>query len=797
MTKKVLTVVYLVLGLAVLVSAVGGAWLATSLPWRWPLGENRRAAPGVEKDIKVRRDDNGVAYITAETEADAYFALGYVHAQDRFWQMETMRRFGAGRLSEVMGEATLASDKWMRTLGLYRLAERQAKDLPTAVYAALEAYAKGVNHWLASDVGLLAPEFAIFNFQPETWKPADSLIWGKIMAHRLGGNWRSEAMRAQLAKRIGPERTAELWPAYPADAPVTIAGLESGGAPANAFARLQDLAPWPMGAPKGASNVWTLAPANTDTGGALLANDPHLGFSAPVLWYLARISSPGLIVTGATVPGVPFHILGHNERIAWGLTTTQSDIADLFVEKAAPADPKQYLTPGGQEPFVTREEIIKVKGASPVKLTVRESRHGPVISDLRPGVRSVIDEAHVVALAATYLQPEDLTAAAFYELNRARNWVDFNRALAKFQGPQQNFGYADTDGNIGLATAGALPVRGRGEGYVPTAGWTGETDWTGMAPYAELPKVYVPTIGVIVNANNRVVPPDFRHFLGYDWAPPYRAQRIADLLTENLARSTLGDSRLQLDHRSLMAMDLLPLMLEVPAETAGAKKAVAMLGKWDGTMARRKTEPLIFMAWLVELNKALYADELGDLAGTFLGLRPLLVKSILTRRQHWCDDSATKDATESCADRLKLSLETALKALTARYGPEMERWRWGDAHRARFDNPVLGRLPVVGKLANLEIETDGGDATVNRGAMRVNDPATPFAHVHGPGFRAVYDLHDLKKSRFAIATGQSGNPLSFHYRDLMEDWRDGRTVRIYGTRGNAAENAFILAPAKK
>ncbi|MBT6095834.1 MAG: penicillin acylase family protein [Rhodospirillaceae bacterium] len=798
MIKRVVMIVVL---LAVLVMAGGGAWLATSLPLLWPVGDNRIETPDVQKPVKVRRDENGVPHIHAETDTDAYFALGYVHAQDRFWQMEMMRRFGAGRLAEVLGAAALPSDKWMRTLGLYRLAERQAKDLPAPVHAALEAYAKGVNRWLASDMGIRTLELALLRYQPDTWKPADSLLWGKIMALRLGGNWRGEALRAQIAKRIGPEKVAELWPAYPADAPVTIAAADT-----TLFAGLESLPAWPFGAPMGllvgspmgASNVWALAPANSDTGGALLANDPHLGFSAPILWYLAHIDSPGLKLTGATVPGVPFHILGHNKQVAWGITSTQSDIADLFVEKTVEGDGGAYLTPDGSEPFITRDEVIAVKGAAPVPLPIRETRHGPVISDLRPGIKAVIDDDHTVALAATYLQPDDISAAAFYELNRAENWIDFNRALAKFQGPQQNFAYADTAGNIGLVTAGTLPQRSRGEGYVPTAGWTGDTDWTGIVPFAELPKLYKPTNDIIINANNRIVAPDFRHFLGYDWAAPYRAQRIQELLDDNDSRTATGQQRIQRDVRSRMAADLLPLMLVVKTESAINKKAVALLGKWNGVMARSKPEPLIFMAWLLELNRALYADDLGELTSSFLGSRALLVKSILTHRQHWCDDVRTEDAEETCAEILVKSLNNAMKRLSKEFGKDMADWRWGAAHRARFSNPVLGRIPVVDRFVNLEIESDGGNATINRGAMRLNDPVAPFTHIHGAGFRAVYDLKDLKKSRFGLATGQSGNPLSRHYRDQLDNWRRGRMFRISASRGRSSDSAgFILEPAKK
>ena len=770
----------------VFLAAAGvGTWLATSLHWLWPIGENLVVAPGLENPVRVVRDDYGVPHLFAENELDAYFALGFVHAQDRFWQMESMRRFGAGRLAEVVGKPLLVSDKWMRTMGFYALAEAQTRELPSSVLKVLEAYAKGINHWMKIDFGMLTLETSLLGYQPEPWRPADSLVWGKIMASRLGGNWRGEALRAEIAKRIGPEKARELWPAYPADAPIPAAGLTG----------LYTLAPWPFNAPKGASNVWALGRSKTDTGGALLANDPHLGFSAPVLWYLARMKTPDLMIIGATVPGVPFHVLGHNGQIAWGITSTQSDITDLFVEKLSTDEIDSYMTTKGASAFITREEIIKVKDAKAVKLTVRATIHGPVISDLRPRLGSIIDESHVVALCATYLKPGDISAAALFELNRAKDWTDFNRALAKFQGPQQNFAYADTAGNVGFLTAGLVPIRGQGQGYVPNIGWSGEADWTGMVPFAELPKLYKPASDIIVNANNRIAPPGFRYFLGYDWAVPYRARRIRQLLGDETSQSVATVGHMQHDAHSLMADELLPLMLDVKVKERMATKTLHLLRRWNRIMERGKAEPLIFMAWLLELNRALYGDDLGDLTNAFLSTRPLLVKSILTRRQHWCDDISTKDKQETCADILFRSFDAAVKGLAKRHGDDQTTWRWGTEHKASFANQVLGQVPVLGALANLKIESDGGNATVNRGAMSLNNQAQPFAHIHGPGYRAVYDLNDLKRSRFTIATGQSGNPFSSHYRDQMEPWRNGRTFRITGSRRELSEGVgFVLAP---
>ncbi|MEK9754373.1 MAG: penicillin acylase family protein, partial [Rhodospirillaceae bacterium] len=575
--------------------------------------------------------------------------------------------------------------------------------------------------------------------------------------------------------------------------------IADGRAGAGAVASLAGLPAWPLenpGAPRGASNVWALAPQRTDTGGAFLVNDPHLRFQAPIMWYLTRIEGPALEVSGATVPGVPFHLLGHNATIAWGLTSTQSDVTDLFVEKLADDDPAKYMTPQGAKDFDVREETIRVKGGRSVKLTVRATRHGPVISDLCGRMQPIIGDGYVVSLAATYLQPGDMSTAAFHEINVAKDWVGFNRAASHLQAPQQNFAYADTLGAIGFLTAGLLPKRLGGHGYVPTNGWTGETDWDGFVPFADLPKAYKPSAGFVVNANNRVSAPDDRLFLGFDWAPPYRARRIRQMIDAEASQNSTGQARMLRDARSLMAADLLgPMLAAPPPDGALAKKAHAMLSKWDYEMSRKRPEPLIFMAWLAALNRALYEDELGELTDEFLAARPLLVKSILTRRTEWCDDVRTADNKETCAEILARSLQTAVDGLATRYGATPEAWQWGNAHRAVFRHPFFTHVPVLRYLADLEVVTDGGNSTVNRGAVRFADKSDPFAHVHGAGYRAIYDLKDLRRSRFIVATGQSGNPLSLNYRGLLSAWSDGRLLREDPPRRSADKReGYTLVP---
>ncbi len=511
MLRKLL---YGVLGVAALALVVGGAaagWVWTTLP----ATKGDFAVTGLDAPVEIVRDKHGVPHIYAKTARDGYFALGFVHAQDRFWQMEATRRLGAGRLAEVVGPRALESDKWMRTLGLYKLAERQFEESSDEVKSALNAYAAGVNaalaHGRAWPWSKPAIEFTVLGYTPEKWKPADSLVWGKVMATRLGGNWRDEVLRARLARKLAPQRVGQMWPLYPGDAPHTVEKLAAltRDLDLDRLDRLAAAVTDPPGTPRGASNAWVINRQHTTTRGAILANDPHLHFAAPIVWYLARIKAGELDIAGATVPGMPFTTLGHNDRIAWGITNTYSDVQDLFVEQID-ADGKQYRTPDGMKPFETATETIAVKGGDAIRLTVRRSRHGPVVSDVVGAIGKAAGKDAVMALAATFLEPNDTTVEAIYKLNRAQNWEAFLAALKDWRTPQSNFVYADTSGNIGFVAPGLVPVRKKGWGLVPSPGWDGETDWNGFLPFDELPKVYNPPSGRIVNANNRITPDGYR-----------------------------------------------------------------------------------------------------------------------------------------------------------------------------------------------------------------------------------------------------------------------------------------------
>ena len=787
MLRRAAAILALIIVLVIVVPLLAAGGLLLWLRHDQPRHGGEALLPALASPVEVVRDQHGIPHIFAATERDAYVALGYAHAQDRLWQMEMMRRAGAGRLAELFGlrfgDWALRTDRFMRTLGIYRQAEASYEVLPAEVRDALDAYAAGVNVYLDTRAELLPIEFQILNHSPEPWRPADSLVWAKLMALQLSANYRDELLRARLLQHLSPEQVQELLPNDAPGSPVTLAAELGGHDIQTLLTNLPDLGF------DTASNEWVLSGARTATGKPILANDPHLGLEAPILWYLARIVTPDFTIAGATAPGVPFHLLGHNGRVAWGFTTTHSDTQDLFIEKVDPQDPGRYLTPDGPRPFAARTETIRVAGRADELLTVRETRHGPVLTPL-DGME-VTPEGHVLSLAFPGLSAEDTTPTALYRLNHATDAEAVREALFLHVAPQQNVVYADVEGTVGFLAPALVPVRRKGDGRAPVPGWTGEYDWNGYVPFDGLPQATDPPSGQFVNANNAVVGPDYPYYFGAEWPDPARARRIVEML--GMGKHSVEDALAQqLDTLSPVTLDLLPLMLKVRVEIGLAARAVELLREWDGTMARERPEPLIFQWWLRELVRVLFADELGDTFPLYWDLRPRAVRQALTEGRHWCDDITTP-VRESCDDVLAASLAVALARLDARHGPDPASWRWGAEHKAILEHRILGRVPFLNRLFDLSIETDGGAFTVSRGTTRVRDATAPFAHVHGAGLRAVYDLADLSNSRFIIATGQSGNPLSPHWGDLVEMWRDGGTLRLAGDRGTlAAAGASVL-----
>ncbi len=772
-----------------LLAAVGGYWwLLQSLPKL----EGEIVVEGLDDPVTILRDQHGIPHIEANSLEEAIFAQGFAHAQDRLWQMEFQRRVGAGRLAEIVGAQALPTDRFMRLLGFYRLAEASLAHLSEDSLGWLNAYAAGVNAYLAQRSGPLPPEFLLLgHHEIEPWTPADSVVWIKLMALDLSRNWRNELLRARLTKRLTDEQIADLWPSYPEQAPVTLVGL----ARSLDLETLAEALP-PTPPPGMGSNAWVVSGDRSETGAPLLANDPHLGLRTPGTWYLVHLDTPQLELIGAGLPGVPGIVLGHNGAIAWGMTNTGPDSQDLFVERLDPADPEQYLTPSGTAPFLKRDEVIKIKGGDPVTLTVRTTRHGPVISDLVESASEVLEADQVLALAWTALAEDDTSIETLFDLTKALDWNGFLDAVRHHNVPQQNVFYADKRGRIGFVAPGRVPVRKQGDGLWPVPGWSGDYDWVDVVPFEALPKDNDPDDNAFLNGNNRIVPPEYPHLLTAIWEPPYRARRIKSLLDEQ-THSLESFAAMQLDQLSLLASDLLPIMLEIRAGSDAAEKALEDLRSWDQVMVADRAEPLIFAAWYRAFTRLAYADELGPLFGSYWNIRPQFVDLILTDKPIWCDDQSTEPI-EQCSDLLSRALDLALEDLEARYGADPADWRWGEAHRARMEHPILKGQPIIEDIFNIETPVGGDSVTVNVGHYVLWNDRHPFATVQAASYRGLYDLADLSRSRFVAATGQSGHPLSSHYRDLTALWAEGKTVRIAQPApeedGQSTKRRLILKP---
>jgi penicillin amidase len=767
-------------------------------------------APGLKAPVEIVRDRNAVPHIIAGSLEDAAFGLGYVHAQDRFWQMELMRRLGQGRLSEMVpprlvGSSLIDTDRTMRGLGIYRRAGESLNALSPAIRGIIEAYAAGVNAWLNRDDQQFGLELTLVKllsggrYRPEAWRPADSLVWAKLMALGLDGNWRAELLRLRLARKIGESGVRFLMgPPAGEDRDATLS-LVSEVLKDIDLDRLYEGTDNIATRKREASNEWVLSGAHSVSGKPLLANDPHLAFSFPGTWYLARLVGPGFDIRGATSPGSPAVVLGHNGTVGWGFTTTNLDSQDLFIERVDPTDPNRYITPDGARPFGVREETINVAWGDPVTLRVRETRHGPVIDDFVRRNDDLVPQGHVLALQATALDGNDTSAEGFGRLGLAQNWDDFLNAARKILSPMQNVVYADTAGNIGLIAPARVPIRRRGDGSMPVPGWTAEFDWAGFVPFDDLPKVYNPPSGIVVNANARLVSDDYRHFISRDWAEPYRQRRANQLLREVERHPVYGMIVMQADNLTQDADDMLPILLKVKPRNARAARVHDLMSGWNRFMLARRPEPLIYTAWLWELQRGILADELGqDLYATMATPDASLLMRIVRDRPSWCDDGGTL-AIETCEDQIALALERALDWITKRQGPDIDTWQWGLEHIAVHRHPLFDGVPLLRDLASVRFVSDGGAHTLNR-AQPSYRGSRPFDAVHGAGYRGVYDFSDLDNSRFATPLGQSGNMLSPWARNFVDRWQTLAYIEIAGTRaelGRAAIGTITLSPLTK
>jgi penicillin amidase len=775
---------------------------------------------GISAPVEIVRNNDNVPHIFGATDKDVYFALGFAHAQDRLWQMTMLRRTVQGRLSELYGPATIRVDELMRRLDLYGLALDAVAAQDPQTRAALEAYSAGVNAWIneinKGARGRGAPEFFLFSPEIPAWAPADSIAILKLMALQLTGSLQNEVLRARVSLLVSPERLADILPDDPGQGVAALpdyASLVPGVTPRSEpvdFA-LGPFSPVAEPGRAGASNAWAAAPSRSAAGGSLLANDPHLDLTAPTIWYLARLELASGGVIGGTIPGVPAVLVGRSERLGWGLTTAYVDDQDLLIEEVNPQNPEEYRTPDGWATFESRQSIITVKDAEPVTLTLRWSRNGPILTGGLYDLDKITPPGHVAALSWTALTAEDTSMTAAIRLMQAGSVAEALEAGRLAVAPAQNLTLADAEG-IAMQVVGALPARDAehpSQGRLPSLGADPRTGFKGVLPYEDNPRFVNPDSGLLGNTNNKSVDRPFPLHVSFDWGDTQRIQRWLTLMKAREVHTRESFIEAQLDTVNPTARALLPLIgadLWFTGEAAPEgtperlrQRALILLAEWNGEMNEHLPEPLIAEAWLRALMDRLIRDELGAMADSFTHISPVFIERVYRNvggASVWCDVIQSA-AVESCTDLARIALDEALLRLTERYGPNLESWRWGDAHQATHDHPVLGDVPFLRYFVNIRQSTSGGDDTLMRGVTRGTGDE-PFQNVHSAGYRGVYDFADPDSSVFITATGQSGHPLSRHYDDLGELWRRGEYIPMSldpDLARAAAAGVMVLTPA--
>jgi penicillin G amidase len=748
---------------------------------------------GTNHPVEVLRDRWGVPHIYAKNDEDLYFAQGYVHAQDRLWQMDLNRRLASGRLSEIFGEMTLDTDRAARVLGFSHLGVQDLEGSSRAVRELMASYAYGVNAFIESEQEQLPVEFMLLRFRPETWTPEDTMTWARLVFWQMSRAWYGEVIQAQVIERVGVEHARELDISYPDENPVALPnGIE--------FNNILRPRMFESFGRNWGSNAWTVSGERTVTGLPFVCNDMHLPVYVPSTWYQNHLISDRVNVTGVSMPGIPMVISGHNECIAWGITLAYTDCEDLFVEQVDPDFPDRYLFEGKWlQADVISEQIIVNGWENPHREEVMITRHGPLISD-------IIGHRHQkLALNSMSLRPTR-TGEALLALNRASNWAEFQKAMSLIDSPQLNIAYGDIEGNTGYWLTGKVPVRAKGRGTLPSPGWTGEYEWTSEVPFEEMPHAFNPAQGYIVSANHRIVGSDYPHYLGSDFVNGFRARRIVEMVEGQQKLSTVDFAAMQLDVTSIPGQIFVQLVREFDSKDPDARLALDCLGAWDGQLTAETVGGAIYEVTLQQLIRNILEPKLGkELTSMAMGLgwSPVLYPThelngrdtvallrLLENPQSWWLQTAG-----GRAYLLEKSLKEAVQWLRRELGEDVEAWQWGQIHQMEYAHPLGRQMPL--------------DIAFNRGPYPVGgDSDTPcqtgFSAVDpyhntlsSPSMRFIMDLSDFSRSLAITPMGQSGHVGTRHYDDLIPLYLQGEYHPMLWTRSQIEaelEGKLVLQP---
>ena len=757
---------------------------------------------GLKDRVEITRDRSSIPHIIGSNDNDIFFGLGFVHAQDRLWQMMLMRRTSQGKLSEIFGQKTVKTDILMRELGIYQSAKKSLQIQDSDTLSALVAYSNGINRWIETvnkkALGRGAPEFFLFKKKISPWVPEDSIAVLNLLSFQLSTNIQEEIIRALASERLTIKEYTLLFGDSPPkelklsmdhsrikkEVKTTLNPLK------NALQTNKDFQLYNK-AMGGASNVFAIGPTRSVSKSTLLANDPHLSLTAPSIWYLARLGLKSGDAIGATIPGIPSILSGRTDKTAWGITSAYVDDQDIFLEKLNPLNNNQYETEFGSLDFELNETIIKVKDSPDVAVTIKKTRNGPILSGNQFNIRSVIPEGYLASLSWTALSTKNTSLQAVIRIMKAQDVKGILNAGSEFYAPAQNLVAIDKT-TIAIKTIGKIPKRTAGHttnAKTPSEGWISQNRWNGYFSYSSNPENISPKSGTIINTNNRLVNSKFPNHITYDYGDTQRVIRLKKLISKRPIHTKESLIEYQQDIVSVTAQNILPIV----ASSLWAKKAkttdhkfstlevigLDLLANWTGEMSKYQPEPLIYVAWMRNLQMSIVQDELGNLSNQFQKFNPDFIKKVFLEKSienSWCNLLVTNEV-ETCQEIAETSYKVTIAQLAKTYGSSITDWQWGSAHKSLHKHSTLGTTPLLDLFFNIKHSASGGENTIQRAAIS-NHGENPYENIQGPGYRAIYDLSDPDSSLYIISTGQSGNVFSKHYDDLNSLWSRGEYITM-------------------